>query len=374
MLFEIENKPLKLAIDAIVAITKKAIHPVYSNLHITANTDGYICIKASDGSTIAQSQLSSEVTESGIAVVEASLLHKLVSAFSLDDITTISSTESELQISQTGSNYSIGLLPSDDFPEFVLPVQLEDKYKFDSKSLYSLLYKTTYSASVDDTKPHLMSVKMERIAGDGIRCVSTDGHRCNIVEYSVDTGLEIPSDGLIIPVKAAAELLKLASLGGDLRLMYDAGMLYAEMDDTIIGVKCMLTRYPPYQGIIPPQKNKKITIDRGDLLTALKRITLLSTSADSPVHFRPADPYLEAATVDNIKGKAVEELIMSMPENDSPVPKPGAFCLKYLVQALNTMEANQVDLWMDGPKKALLFGPADDNSHKSILMPVRIGE
>ena len=88
---------------------------------------------------------------------------------------------------------------------------------------------------------------------------------------------------MIIPTKAVNELLHALQDEGQLKIYCSDNQVAFEFDDIVVVSKLIEGSYPNYKQVIPSQCEERVSIEREILLTALKRVSLLTSDKSNSV-------------------------------------------------------------------------------------------
>jgi DNA polymerase-3 subunit beta len=106
--------------------------------------------------------------------------------------------------------------------------------------------------------------------------VATDGRRLALVEQEVDIPAEAETE-MILPSKAVNELLHVLGDENDLSLASRDSQIIFEFNNLLLASKLIKGNYPNYRQVIPSECEQRVTIERESLLTALRRVSLVTT-------------------------------------------------------------------------------------------------
>ncbi|MCH7910484.1 MAG: hypothetical protein IIB38_12825, partial [Candidatus Hydrogenedentes bacterium] len=92
---------------------------------------------------------------------------------------TIEATNNRVEIRIPNGSYKIASVSPDDFPK--LPaVNIKKEIKISGSDLVTMIQKTSFACSTDETRPALNGV-LWQTKGDKMQMVATDGHRLAMV-------------------------------------------------------------------------------------------------------------------------------------------------------------------------------------------------
>ncbi len=150
-------------------------------------------------------QVSAEVTTSGTVAVPAKDLFDRIKAMPEGPIQLVSKDAAHTTIQAVGSprRYTIHGMPGTDFPALPKPAPDAPTLELPVDVLATLIARTHFSISTDETRAHVNSALFEW-TGDRVRMVTTDGHRLSKMEVTVPGASATAT--MLIPLKAVMEL------------------------------------------------------------------------------------------------------------------------------------------------------------------------
>lgn len=369
MKFTIEKLPFvsNLFIPQKVAEKNSSIQPILSNVQIEAFKSGKITIKATDMATSVFSTVECDVIKSGKVTISGKILYNLIKNFS-NNLVDIERVNNQLMIKSGKSVFEINTMRDEDFPAIHLPEEKLFK-SFESSIFVELINKTIFSVSTDDTKQHLTGIFVaidEKIA----KAVSTDGHRLSMSEYAYEGDFELPK-GIIIPKKGASDIKDLLSSKSDNLLCTfekDLKLLSVKNGNTILSVKIIDSKFPPYEQVIPKYDTDDVVIPKEIFSQAINRINLLSDGSESGVIFHLEEDNLVLTGTDTIKGKAKEEIDIDYQGEEFKI----AFNIRFLEQIIKNIEGKEFIVNFGGEKTAALVKAVDNSSFLAVIMPLKL--
>jgi len=254
-------------------------------------------------------------------------------------------------------------LPMRDFP----PVPVADgkySYRMDQGTLREMLRKTAYAASLDETRRVLNGVLMSFKDGK-LTTVATDGRRLALVEHEV----EFPEDAateMILPSKAVNELMHILGEEGDLKIYAHKNQIVFEFGNVVMSSKLIDGVYPNYKQVIPAGCDERVVIDREQLLTALRRVSLVTTDKSNSTRLTFAANQLTVITNTPDVGEARETLPVKYAGKEITV----TFNPEYVMDPLRNIDSDEITFEMnDGHSPALIKCGLP---FLYVLMPLRV--
>ena len=169
--------------------------------------------------------------------------------------------------------------------------------------------------------------------------VATDGRRLALVEYEVEFPKDAEAD-LILPTKAVNELLHTLQDEDELRIYVKEKQIMFEFGDVLISSKLIDGTYPNYRQVIPAQCEERVVIERETLLTALKRVSLLTKEKSSATKLTFGKNKLVISTSTPEVGEARETVAIKYNGKEISV----AFNPEYMMDPLKNLSNDEISI------------------------------
>ena len=265
---------------------------------------------------------------------------------------------------QSGSSFfKIIGLSTRDFPP--VPVT-EGKacYRIDQGVLREMLHKTSYAASLDETRRVLNGVLLA-FKDNKLTMVATDGRRLALVDREV----EFPADAeveMILPTKAVTELTRVLGTEGELKIFAQKNQVVFEIGTTMMSSKLVDGVYPNYRQVIPDGCDERIAIEREELLKAVRRVSGVATDKSNAIRMTFSANQLTL----NINSPEVGEGRETIPIKYAGKEISIVFNPEYVMDPLKNMDEDEVYFELnDGHSPALLKCTVP---FLYVLMPLRL--
>ncbi len=285
---------------------------------------------------------------------------------------TFSINEQDLSIEMSSDvgKYRIGGEKADDFPKEPAPGDTSN-FTMSSIALLESINKTLFAVSTDTLRPAMTGVYFE-LATDSITFVSTDAHR--LVQFKRTDVVCPAQDGFVVPKKPLQQLR--ATLPADetqLQLSYNSSHLFVSTNKLSLSCRLIDARFPDYKAVIPQDNPYKLTINRNDFVSALRRVSIFANKTTNQVvlDINGNSVNLSAQDIDfSYEGK--EKLSCQYTGEDMKI----AFNAKLMVELVNNIDGNEVNLELSTPTRAGIFRPIDKVENEDVLMllmPLMVG-
>ena len=363
------------------AVAGRPTHPVLANVLLTADAaTGRLSLTGYDLNLGIQTSLPAAVEASGAITLPARLFADIVSRLSSDSPLTISASEGDDQVELTSlsGTYRVRGMPADDFPDLPLS-QSGTPIRLDADSLVRGLRATLFASSADEAKQLLTGVHLS-LAGRGLECAATDGHRLAVqrLENAIAAGEEASAGAdfsVTVPSRSLRELERLLTgrpADEPLSLYSERGQVVVLWADQVLTSRTIDGTYPNYRQLLPENFSRRLVLDRRALTAALERVAVLADQHNNVVKLT-SEPLLGrvsiAADAQEV-GSGSEQLATSSAEGEAIEI---AFNVRYLLDGLKAISADQVVLRCNGATTPAVLAPVEeDGSFTYLVMPVQI--
>jgi DNA polymerase-3 subunit beta len=225
--------------------------------------------------------------------------------------------------------------------------------------------KTAFAVSQDALRPAMMGVYFQVGEAD-TSIVATDGHR--LVKLTLP-GLEAPTDiDFIVPEKATKLAGRIVEDDEICTIRVDESHVSFEFDDSRVLARLIDETYPNYQSVIPDGNDRNLIVNREDMLNAVKRVGLYSSSMTNQIRLDVTADTVTISAEDVERSSEAEETIHC--DYDSEDMEIG-FNSEYLTEVLSNVDCDEVVFELSSPNRAgivLPREPSDEAPEEDILM------
>ena len=298
----------------------------------------------------------------GVVVLPGRLASDIVRALPAGSVS-IEVDDEQARISAGRSEFSLRVLPADEFPR--IAEGGGDAVTLASDALAAALNQVVRAASSDDARPILTGVLLAA-EGGGLRLVATDSYRLAIRDLP---GTDVLAEGqhVLVPSRALQELARLLANGDTLSVRLGERDASFEVGGTRLTTVLIEGEFPPYERLIPQSQPNRLTVGREVLLEAVRRVKLLAREA-TPVRLSMSSDGLELVAVTQDVGQAHESIDAKFEGTELTV----AFNPEYLVQGIEVAPGDEVTIETVDALKPALLRCDSDKDFLYLLMPVRV--
>jgi DNA polymerase-3 subunit beta len=360
------------------AVAARPTHPVLANVLLTADAGtGRLSLTGFDLNLGIQTTLPASVQTSGAITLPARLLGEIVSRLPADSPITLAAAETAEQVELTSlsGSYQMRGMPAEDFPDLPL-VQSGQPIRLEAEALVRGLRATLFASSSDEAKQLLTGVHL-RLDADGLECAATDGHRLAVLRlaHAAPPGDDDAAGepfAVTVPARSLRELERLLTgrqSAEPLALFCDRGQVVFLWADQVLTTRSLDGTYPNYRQLIPESFSRTVRVDRRSLIAALERVAVLADQHNNVVKLSTdgAGQLLIQADAQDV-GSGSESVAAEI----SGEPIQIAFNVRYLLDGLKAMGADQVVLHCNAPTTPAVLRAADEAAFTYLVMPVQI--
>lgn len=267
----------------------------------------------------------------------------------------------EIRMDTDQGHYKMVGHDGDDYPE--LPeITGEHEITTEGNLLRRAIDKTSFAVSKDALRPAMMGVYFQVGADEG-RAVATDGHR--LVKLVLPTLTASEDVKFIVPEKATKLAGRVVEDDEICTIAVDDGHVSFEFGNSRVLARLIDETYPNYQAVIPKENEKRLTINREDMLNAVKRVGLYSSSMTNQIRLRIESDAVTISAEDVERSSEAEEVIKC--DYDSDDMEIG-FNSEYLTEVLSNVTSEEVVFQLSSPNRAGIVVPVDQEDDEDILM------
>ncbi|RIJ41992.1 DNA polymerase III subunit beta [Pontibacter oryzae] len=345
-------------------VTNNPVVPILENFLFEIN-NSTLTITASDLETSMMTELPVEAKENGRIAAPAKILLETLKNLPDQPVTfTIDEETYTIEISSSNGRYKLSGENATDFPR-VPSVQGGNAIEIPSNVLARAINKTIFAVSNDELRPAMTGIFVQ-LRSENVTFVATDGHR--LLRYRrTDVGTEQEAS-IIVPRKAFT-LLKstLPNEATAVRMEFNQSNAFFSFDNIRMICRLIDERYPDYENVIPVQNPNKLVIDRSDLLSSVKRISIYSNKTTHQIRLKLSGSEMQVSAEDlDFSNEANERLSCQYEGEDMEI----GFNAKFLMEMLNNIDSDEITFELSTPNRAGLLMPIMNEEAEDVLMLV----
>jgi len=351
---------------AIRGVSSRAQLPILSTVLVSAKKNG-LTLSTTDLELSFKVKVRAKVTEDGEIALPGKLFADLVATLPSGTVELVSEKEA-LKITGEGVNIEIIGQSASEFPS--LPKASGKGLSLPISEFSQKVERVGVSAARDESRP-VLSGLLWRLLNNQLTLVATDGYRLGI-DLLKKVAAEAVEDGqkFILPVRAVLELARVLEPGTEsLKVEFDPEKQQVVFDagDAEMSSRLIAGEYPPYESVIPSEKQVTAIVDREGLIEAVRRASLFAADSANVVKLEVGEDGVMVTARSDQMGKSQTNLPAEVEGEGVTI----AFNAKYLLDYLASIEDEKVTLETEGALKPVVFRQAATD-FVQVIMPVRI--
>lgn len=362
MKFQISSKQLEGALSSVIGVVpNKATLPILETVLFEADDKG-LTLTATDLEITVNRTIDADIqAEGSVAIPGRRLLETLRQladipvGFDVDGSNHITFKTDKGTYKLVGEN-------GDEFPS--APELSEgSSFSVPAEVLKDSIHRTSFAVSNDDLRPAMMGVFFQ-VSGTDAKIVATDGHRLvKLIRKDITTEKEAK---FIVPEKALSMVGK-SELGQTAKVTIFQDHARFEGSTTSILTRLINETYPNYESVIPRENDKILRVDKNEMLSTVKRVSIFSSSTTRQVRL---EMHADALTI------SAEDIDMSSEAKESIPCEYNAenmvigFNARYLSDVLNNIDQDEVEFEFSTPNRAGIVKPVQSDENQEMIMLV----
>ena len=362
MKFSVSSSELNKGLSSVIGVVPaKATLPILETI-LFKSENGRLKLTATDLEISIVQSIDADIEVDGAVAIPARRL--LETLRQLPNITVFFDVDERKNINfrTDKGNYKLVGDEAEEFPE--VP-NLEDGMLISTTTdlVHKAINKTLFAVSSDDLRPAMMGVYFQ-IGTKESKFVATDGHR--LVKYT-NREIKATSDvNFIIPDKAL-NLIQKTIVGNECDVTVTQDHARFQAGSAVLITRLINEQYPNYDTVIPRDNNKFLIINKNQMLSTVKRVSIFSSSTTRQIRLQLDIDKLIIRAEDLDMSSEAKESIDCEYSNDS---MEIGFNAKYLGDVLSNIDDDEVSFEFSSPNRAGIVKPTSKNENEEILMLV----
>lgn len=347
-------------------VERKNSIPILSNVLVETG-DGRLRVSATDLDVSLRGGCSAQVVRPGAVTLAAKKLYEVVRSLPESDVRIEVQADAWATIECERIVFKMAGLPREDFP--TLPEARPGKtIDIPADVLQTLIQRTAFAMTAEDARYYLAGALLVLESGSAAM-VATDGHRLAYAERQVSLKVAEPVK-VLVPRKAITELGHLLEGEEEVGFQRADGHLIFSAGGRTLASKLVEAQFPAYEKVITVTGDKKLSLAREVLQSAIRRVSLLSSERNRAIKVALEEGRLELSASSPELGEARESV---------PIPYAGeavevGFNAQYLLDFLSVVGTEEVLLELrDAESQGLMRPgtPVEGDDYRYIVMPMR---
>ncbi len=367
MKFICNQQTLSKALNTVSkAVTSRTTIPILKGILLEVTNDNQLILSASDLDLSIEKTIEVKTEEAGSVVVSARLFSDIIRKLPNEDIEIEEQENNNLIIKCLASEFTIVGQSADEFPN-IGEINEEKKLSLEKDLLKEMIKKTSFAASIDESKGIIVGVLIE-MEEDSLNMVALDGFRMAITREEMKNE---EKRKIIISARILNEINKIITEneeGNDIYLILDEKKAVFLLEDTKIVLRLLEGDFIRYSDILPKEYQCKVTVNRSDLLSSIERASLLAKEGKNNLIKLSLFRDKIIITSRSEEGNVKEEVFVEKEGADLDI----GFNSKYLLDVLKVVKDEQVIMEFNTSVSPCLIKPVEGRKYEYLVLPVRI--
>ncbi len=341
--------------------TKGGLQLGFSGIHMELLGDELV-LTATDRELTITMDLTVAGQSDGKAVVTARLICDVVGALDSGAVN-VKVEDGKIYIDSDRSTFSLQTMDVENFPKLTAienePVVLE------TERFLTALRQVVKASSADESRPVLNGVLLSA-EEQGLRLVTTDSYRLALCDIP---GLELlnSDQNVLIPSRSLQEVIRLFEDDKQISLRFNDREASFDIGPVTVTTRLIEGEFPSYRGLIPTNQPNQLTVNRENLIHAVRRVRLMAQDS-TPIRLDMSSAGLELSATTQDVGEAREQLDAAFEGEDLTV----AFNPEYLLDGAEVAYGEEIILKTVDSLKPAVIQTAESEGFLYLLMPIRI--
>lgn len=349
--------------------------PVLGNV-LLATEGGQLKLAATNLELTIVCWVGAKVEEEGSITLPARLLQDYVGLLTAGEPLQVALQGTRAHLSCGRFDANISGIDAEEFPA-IPSVGGGSSFRLTAPRLKEAIQQVVFAAAPDDSRPVLAGVLMQ-VAGGKLTMAAADGFRLAVRKLDLGDA-NVPDLSMIVPAKALTEVARGLPADEEVEIAAtpdQSQVLFKHRQAEIVS-RLIEGQFPDFNRIIPRDTKTRVTLQTADFLRATKAAQVFARDNSMIVRLNlvPAEGGDEALGKVTVAATS-SEIGDNTGDVDASVEGDAmqvAFNGKYLRDALEALDAQQVFLEVTGPASPGLIRPASGpNGYQQVIMPMHV--
>jgi DNA polymerase III subunit beta len=351
------------------AVSTRSTMPILSNILLA--TDGpRLRLSATNLELSVNCWIEAEIEQEGRVAAPARLLQEFVNSLPAAPVNMeLNPSNRVIKMHCLRTDGNIRGVNADEFP--AIP-SVEDGAVFRQPAhlLKEMINQVAIAAATDDSRPIFTGVLTK--IGQTITMVAADGFRLGLRSNELEGGPE-QEITLIIPAKSLLELARILPDGKgqdelvEIALTPNKNQVMFKTASVELVSRLIEGQFPNYQQIMPKEWKTQVVVPTSEFLNAAKTASFFARDSANIVrlHMESGELTVRAESTELGDNESkIDAVVEGEPSADI------AFNAKYLTDALNVVDSEQIKLEILGSGSPGVIKPVDSTDYVHVIMPM----
>jgi DNA polymerase III, beta subunit len=367
MKFACNQQILSKALNTVSkAVTSRTTIPILKGILLEVNEDNTLILSSSDLDLSIEKRIDISAEEAGSVVVSAKLFSDIIRKLPNEEVIIEEQENNTIVIKCLASEFTIVGQPADEFPN-IGEINMEKKLSLNKDILKEMIKKTSFAASIDESKGIIVGVLIE-MEEESLNMVALDGFRMAITRESMKNE---EKKKIIIAARILNEINKIISENEDnedIYMVLDEKKAVFLLDETKIVLRLLEGDFIKYNDILPKEYKSRVIVNRSEMLNSIERASLLAKEGKNNLIKLSIFRDKIIITSRSEEGNVKEEVFIEKEGSDLDI----GFNSKYILDVLKAVGDESVVMEFNTSVSPCLIKPVEGKEYEYLVLPVRI--
>lgn len=357
-----ENLAKALAIVGRLAGTRGTL-PVLGNILLSVEK-GRLKLSATDLEIGVYTWIGGKVEKEGAITVPARLLVDFINT-NTDSTIVLESKDTVLNLKSERFNANIKGIDASEFP-LIPEIKRVNEITLSAKDFKEAINQTVFATAIDETRPVLTGV-LAKFGGNNLKLVATDSYR--LAEKSLNLTEKSADLSIIIPARTLQELNRIVLDDTKIILSVAENQILFSFGDTVLISRLIDGIFPDYEQIIPKNSTTEAIVDKGTFSQAIKMASFFARESANNIKIKvDGENQMEIVAISPQLGDSISKIPIKFKGETVEV----AFNAKFILDALNILNTQELELKLAGKLQPGIIIPKDIKNYLYLIMPLRV--
>ncbi|MCF6136425.1 DNA polymerase III subunit beta [Pseudalkalibacillus berkeleyi] len=307
------------------------------------------------------------IQKTGIVYVPSKAFTEIVKRLP-DQISVTVNDDRFINIESESINTRLNQVRLEEFPD-IPDAPTHVRLKMNSAQLVEVIKQTSFAVSTNQSRPALTGIHVS-FTTEKLLAVATNSIRLAMRSLPIQSDCEI---SCIIPQSTLTEFLKLSSSFCEhLEISISDHHILFEAEDIKLYSRLIGGDYPSTSGLIPSETTTEIIMDTKELLKGIDRSYILASDKQNnnvTLKLSEEDDQIQISSLSSEVGQICEWQSVKQITGEKALDI--TFDGQYIIDALKTMNDQEVSISFNGSMRPILIKPANREDQLHLISPVR---
>jgi len=348
------------------AISENTNLPILKNILVKIR-DNKIIFISTNLELAVETSISGKVIEKGEITLPFQVFNSIIKNLNTERVT-LEEKGKKLLISTDNYEASIQIQDPKEFPIIPTITNKDNNLKINAGDFKEALGSVIIAAQYSDIRPEISGVFMNFSDG-ALTLAATDGFR--LAERKLNqkqTKSNISDTSVIIPLKTATEIMRMFGENQEMEIYIDPNQILFSTENKKIISRLIDGSFPDYQSVIPKQTPNEASVEKNELINALKLASAFSGRAnDVTIRVGENKKFLEVYSADSAVGENCYRVPIKLKGEKFSL----IFNWRYVLDGLKIYKSPEITLGVSSSDRPVSIKSATEPHLIYVAMPIK---